>query len=62
MDNMGEMLTVEQMCKRLNIARDTAYTIIHRDDFPTVRIGRAVRIPAKKLEAWCEAQITSAKM
>ena len=50
-------LTVEEMSKLLGVSRQTAYNLIHRADFPTLRIGKRVLIPRKQLEAWMDKQV-----
>lgn len=47
-------LSVMEMAEALGISRPTAYELIHRADFPTVRIGKRVLIPASALSAWLD--------
>lgn len=56
--NGNEILTVKQAAKALNISEDLMYRIVHRADFPAVRIGRTIRIPYNLLMDWVEAQAT----
>ena len=51
-------LSVEEMGKLLGVSRLVAYTLIHRADFPTLRIGKRILIPKKQLEAWMDRQVT----
>lgn len=45
-------LTVEEVGKRLGISRATAYKLVERPDFPTLRIGRRIVIPVDGLNEW----------
>ena len=51
-------LSVEEMGELLGVSRQTAYNLIHRTDFPTLRIGKRVLIPKKQLEAWMDRQLS----
>lgn len=50
-------LSVEEMGKLLGVSRLVAYTLIHRTDFPTLRIGKRILIPKRQLEAWMDRQV-----
>ena len=45
-------LTVSDACEALSISRSIMYQLIHRDDFPCIRIGRRALIPRDKLIEW----------
>ena len=47
---------VKDLCGLLKISRPTAYELVHRADFPKVRVGRRVLIPRVGLEKWLEDQ------
>jgi len=49
-------LTVSEVQKVLRISRGGAYQLIHREDFPTVKIGRRYIIPRDKFIEWLEEQ------
>ena len=38
------LLTVDEMMDLLRVGRTTAYELCRRVDFPTIRIGRMIRI------------------
>ena len=70
---MNEKLTlsVEEAGKLLGVSRQVAYQLIHREDFPTLhigrrilvpRIGRRILIPRKQLEAWMDRHVTGAEV
>lgn len=48
------LLTVEEMARALDVSRPMAYQLVHTDGFPTIHIGRAIRIPRDGLAAWIE--------
>jgi excisionase family DNA binding protein len=52
------LLTVTEAAKRLSLGRATAYQLVQRGELPVVRIGRAVRVPARALDQWVEQHTT----
>lgn len=52
------LMTVEEMRKVTGFSRPMAYKVLNREDFPKIRIGRRIMIPAKQLERWIEEQST----
>lgn len=49
-------LKVEQVAELLAVSRSQAYALVRRGDLPSVRVGNAIRIPRRALEAWIEEQ------
>lgn len=49
-------LTVADVQGVMNIAMGTAYELIPREDFPSLRIGRAVHIPKDAFLRWLNQQ------
>ncbi len=49
-------LTVEEVARVLGISRASAYNLVHRDDFPTVSIGRRLVIPRDLFFGWIEKE------
>ena len=45
-------LTVKEMAAMLNVSLPTAYELVHRDGFPTIRMGRKILINAEMLQRW----------
>jgi excisionase family DNA binding protein len=43
------VLTVEQVQKILGISRVKAYELVNTVGFPTIRLGRAIRVPREAL-------------
>jgi excisionase family DNA binding protein len=42
--------------KAMSIGRSTGYAMIASGELPSVRIGRAVRVPVDALKQWIERQ------
>ena len=51
---MSEMLTVKQLQEQLKLSKQGAYNLVNRPDFPTVRAGKKILIPADKLQQWID--------
>ena len=49
-------VTMDEMAKIVGVRRATAYELIHKEGFPTVRIGRRIVIPLDSLKRWLEEQ------
>jgi excisionase family DNA binding protein len=54
----AELLTVPEAARRLSLGRATTYQLVRRGELPSVRIGRAVRVPARALEQWVRQRTT----
>lgn len=50
------LLTVREASETLGLSRATVYTLIRRDDFPSIRIGSKILINTKKLQEWVDNQ------
>ena len=50
------LLTAEDVARRLSLGRATVYLMMASGELPTLRKGRAVRVPAGALEAWIESR------
>ncbi|HEV8280692.1 MAG TPA: helix-turn-helix domain-containing protein [Candidatus Limnocylindrales bacterium] len=48
------LLRVPEVARTLGIARSLAYEMARDGRLPTIHIGKAVRIPRQRLEAWIE--------
>lgn len=54
------LLRIPEVAERLSVGRSTIYELVNANLLPTVRIGRAVRIPAAALRDWVERQAIDA--
>ena len=50
-------LNADDIAAYLNISRGNAYTLLHREDFPTLRIGKRMIAPRDKFLAWLDQQM-----
>ena len=49
--------TVEELQRASNISRAAAYRLVNQPGFPKLKSGRRILIPARKFDAWSEAQM-----
>ena len=57
MDN--ELLTVEEMGSILKISRSKAYALARQKNFPSIKIGKNIRIDKKELFTWISKQASA---
>ena len=50
------LLTVKDLEAELQLGRTRTYELVRSGVIPTIRIGRAVRIPREALRRWVDAQ------
>jgi excisionase family DNA binding protein len=48
------LLRIPEVARTLGIARSLAYEMARDGRLPTIHIGKAVRVPRRKLEEWIE--------
>ena len=49
-------LSVEEAARELGVCSKVVYTLTHRADFPTIKIGRRTRISREGLREWVRNQ------
>jgi len=49
-----EMLSTAEAAEALSLSKATILQLVHRDDFPSLRIGRRILIPRRKLLDWID--------
>lgn len=54
-------IAVEDAALLLGVSRDTIYKLLHRDDFPRLKIGNRTLISVAGLRRWVEAQIETGR-
>jgi excisionase family DNA binding protein len=52
-----ELLRAAEVAARLKISKSQAYALMQKNELPVVRLGRCVRVSAKALDRWIEAQL-----
>ena len=50
------VLNAQQLVGVLNISRANAYKLLHREDFPTLHIGKRMLVSRDKLVKWMDGQ------
>lgn len=55
-DNEKLLLRVSEAQRILSLSRSTVYAMIASGEIPSVRIGRAVRVPVDGLRDWVKRQ------
>lgn len=48
--------SVAEAAEALGISRPTLYALLHREDFPSFRVGGRVLVSVEGLRRWVEAQ------
>ena len=54
------LLRVTEAAEALSLSRSKTYELIQSGELPSVRIGRATRVPVGALRTWVEAGLTAA--
>ena len=50
------VLNADQVAQVLGISRANGYALLHRADFPALRIGKRLSVPKDMLLEWIEKQ------
>lgn len=45
-----------EIAEILGVSKSAAYDLLHREDFPTLRIGKRLLVVASQFDAWLAAQ------
>lgn len=53
-DQLPLVLDADEIGKVLNISRSNAYALLHRQDFPTLMIGKRMLVPKDRFLKWIE--------
>lgn len=51
-DEPERLLTVKEVCERLQVGRSWLYEHAHWTGFPVIRVGRSLRFRLSEVEAW----------
>ena len=57
----SNLLTIEALCERLHVCRNTAYRLLAAQIIPAFKVGKAWRIPADSVEAFIANQLKNQK-
>jgi excisionase family DNA binding protein len=55
-ETLPAILKVGHVQRFFTISRPKAYELMHQDGFPSLRFGRAIRVPKAALLRWLDAQ------
>lgn len=53
------VLNATQLANVLSISRANAYNLLHREDFPTLQIGKRMLVSRDRLARWMDEQISA---
>ena len=53
------LFTLNESARQLSVSTRTVRRMMERGELPWVRIGRAIRIPAKSLKKWVDINMSS---
>ena len=56
------LLRVREACEVTGVSRSMMYSLLASGQIPSVRIGRAVRVPVDELRRWVDAQVENKTM
>lgn len=48
-----------EIAEILGVSKSAAYDLLHREDFPTLRIGKRLMVVASQFDEWLAAQSTT---
>ena len=51
-DDLPLMLNAEDIKVVMNISRAGAYHLMHREDFPTIMVGKRLLVPREEFLCW----------
>ena len=57
MDSERLLLTIPEVADRLGLGRSFIYQLVMKGEIPSIKIGRARRVPSKGLEDFVAARI-----
>ncbi len=57
LDQLPLSLNADDIAEVLNISRGQAYTLLHREDFPTIHIGKRMVTPRGRFLEWMKKEL-----
>ena len=58
---IDDLLTIEALCEKLHVSRNTAYRLLATQVIPAFKVGRSWRIPAQNVAAFIDNQLNDKK-
>ena len=59
MGSNDQLLSLDELCNRLNIRRSVAYKLLRSQEIKAIQIGRAWRIPVSAVDAYLKKKLES---
>lgn len=59
LEQYGDLLSVHELRRALNVGRNTAYNMLNRGDISAIRIGRTWKIPKEAVACYLDQWKTS---
>ena len=56
-DDLPLTLSADDVAAVLGISRTNAYVLLHREDFPTLKIGKRLLVPRDRFIRWIDESI-----
>jgi excisionase family DNA binding protein len=53
-------VTVPEAADMVSISRSMAYALVAKGEWPSISVGRAIRVPVEAVRAWVERRLASA--
>jgi excisionase family DNA binding protein len=50
------VMSVPEAGEKLGLSREGAYDAAQRGDFPTIKIGRLIKVPTARFERWLNGE------
>ena len=58
---MSEVMSVKEVAEFLNINANSAYALVKREDFPSIRIGKRIIVPKESFYEWLNKEANKKK-
>ena len=55
-ENMNQLITIEEVCKMLNLGRGSAYRLLQDKEIKGFKIGKKWKIPKEAVNEYIEKQ------
>lgn len=55
------LLRPDAVCRALGLSRPTVYKMLKSGELPSMRVGKAIRVPVAALQQWVEDNTSKAK-
>ena len=56
-DELPLCISADEIAGALNISRTKAFNLMHREDFPSIRIGRRIIVPRDRFLIWMQKEL-----